>query len=418
MTAHIKFPINIVDAKGSYALELLFGSKNIPIKLLIDTGSSTLVINSKLYSVVDDSNAETTQLAQCITYGKGGWAGPVIKSSITYSNGIKEYIVDDGFFSMVSNKKNDTFLGLDGIIGLAYHHLNKGFNLSEYYNVSKSKNNKTYPWKFTKKINDEGINLFKKFLNNYPEKDITPNFTAFEKDHISMNKFTLLTHRSIIYVPTTNMTQIEKQNEELNKGYFIIGDILENDKDFSRTNSIKVMHDAYYNTNLLSVRVANFKEIKAPLLEETYISSFFSNSIIDSGSSYLMLQKDIYNYVIESFKKTNPKLLSFINNFKISQLHKTPYFPENLDLKVWPNIYFTFQGLDNKVVTLCCRPDHYWQLHAFSPNQAFFTLLNQIEKWPNQSIIGLPIISSYLCTFDRSTGVNGTIKFAEKIRDS
>lgn len=415
MKTHIKFPINIARSQGAYALELLIGSENVPVKLLIDTGSSTLAFNTSDYSVDKDQNLTTSQIAQCVTYGKGGWAGPVMTSQVTYSDGTDQFVINDAYFSITYDVKDNNFLGLDGILGLAYHHLNKGYHLEEYYSANQNAQAATFPWTFSEKIEKNGLIPFKKFLCQYPEKDITPDFTAFEEQNIALNKFALLTHRSIVYVPKKNMSLAQKENEPLNQGYFIIGDV-EQEKDLYSgiTKDIKVVHDAYYNTHLLSVRVEGFDAFKAPELDVSHIHSFFSNAIIDSGSSYLMLEKNIYNYIINCFKSINPKLLSYIDAFKQSQLNKTNYSPKNLDLTEWPNLYFTFEGMNHKEEALCCPPDHYWQLHALEPDQAFFTLLNQIEKWPNQSVIGLPIISSYLCIFDRSDGNNGVIKFADK----
>ena len=128
-----------------------------------------------------------------------------------------------------------------------------------------------------------------------------------------------------------------------------------------------------------------------------------------------MLQNKLYQYFMDCLKKTNPKLLDFIDAFNQAQTTGTPYISSELNLSDWPNLYFTFAGANDEPVTLCCPPDHYWQLNATMPNRAFFTLLKQIPNWPNQSVIGLPLISSYLCIFDRSVGSDGIIKFANKV---
>ena len=416
MKKTIKFPINIAPAQGGYALELEIGSQKTTVQLLIDTGSSTIAFKSTNYSPQEDTAVSYSQYAQCVTYGKGGWAGPVLHSEITYTNGSDSFEVSNAPFAIVSNVQAQSFLGLDGILGLAYHHLNKAHELTEYYKDKGQVDGKTYAWTFTDEVNKNGIPAFKNFLNKYPEKDITPIFTAYEQQYSSLHQFSLLTHRSIVYVPNENMTEEQKANEPLNQGQFIIGDV-EQDKKLcvGETQDIKVLHDAYYNTNLLSIQVEGFDAITAPALEDAKIHSFFTNSIIDSGSSYLMLQNQLYQYVIDSLNKINPKLKSFIDAFNQAQKTAQPYMPADLDLSEWPNLYFTFEGSNGKPIRLCCKPDHYWQLDALAPNRVFFTLLNQISKWPNQSVIGLPLISSYLCIFDRSSGACGVIKFAEKL---
>jgi hypothetical protein len=415
MKKTIKFPINIAPAQGGYALELEIGSQKKVVQLLIDTGSSTIAFNSENYSPEEDTAVSYSQFAQCVTYGKGGWAGPVLHTEITYANGTDSFELDKAPFAIVSNIQEQSFLGLDGILGLAYHHLNDAHELSEYYKDKGQADGKTYAWTFTDEVNKNGMPAFKKFLNKYPEKDITPIFTAFEQQYSSLHQFALLTHRSVVYVPTENMTEQQKENEPLNQGHFIIGDV-EQDKELCNgvTQDIKVLHDAYYNTNLLSIQVEGFDSVTAPPLEETKTHSYFTNSIIDSGSSYLMLQNLLYQYVIDSLNKINSKLVPFIDGFNQAMQNGKPYMPTDLDLNGWPNLYFTFEGADGKPIKLCCSPDHYWQLHAGVPDRVFFTLLKQIKDWPNQSVIGLPLISSYLCIFDRSAGTDGVIKFAKK----
>ncbi len=415
MKKTIKFPINIAPAQGGYALELEIGSQKKTVQLLIDTGSSTIAFNSPNYSPEEDSAVSYSQYAQCVTYGKGGWAGPVLHTEIGYANGTDCFVVSNAPFAIVSNIEEQSFLGLDGILGLAYHHLNQSHDLSEYYKDKGQADEKTYTWTFTEEVKKNGIPAFKSFLNKYPETDITPIFTAFEQQYNSLHQFSLLTHRAIVYVPDDNMTQTQKESEPLNQGHFIIGDIHQDEEfDTELTQDIKVLHDAYYNTNLLSIRVEGFDAISAPPLDKKHRHSFFTNAIIDSGSSYLMLQNHLYQYFVDSLNKMNPKLVAFIDAFNQAMKSGKPYMPKNLNLEEWPNLYFTFEGVSGEPVTLCCQPDHYWQLHAVSPNRAFFTVLKQIKKWPDQSVIGLPLMSSYLCIFDRSAGSDGVIKFAKK----
>ena len=419
MKKTIKFPINIAPAQGGYALELEIGSLNKKVHLLIDTGSSSIAFKSEEYCPKEDQAVKYSQFAQCVTYGKGGWAGPVLHTNITYTNGTDSFEVKNAPFAIVSNLQDQSFLGLDGILGLAYHHLNQAHDLSDYYKDKGLTNDNTFPWIFSNEIIKNGFPAFKHVLNQYPEKDITPIFTAFEQDYTSLHQFALLTHRAIVYVPSDNMNQEQKNNEALNQGLFIIGDT-EKDKEICNgtTQDIKVLHDAYYNTNLLSFQVDGFKEIIAPRLENQYNDSFFTNSIIDSGSSYLMLQNQLYQYFIDSLNKINPKLVKFVNEFNQKLQSNTPYTPSDLNLEEWPKIYFTFEGADGNPIELCVNPDHYWQLHAGTPNRVFFTLLKQISGWPNQTVMGLPLISSYLCIFDRSAGTQGVIKFAQKVDNS
>ncbi len=131
-----------------------------------------------------------------------------------------------------------------------------------------------------------------------------------------------------------------------------------------------------------------------------------------------MLQNKLYDYIIDSLNKINPKFVEFIDKFNQAQKAGKPFISTELNLSEWPDLFFTFEGVNDEPVTLCCKPDHYWQINAGMPNRVFFTILQQISGWPDQTVFGLPLISSYLCIFDRSTGPDGIIKFSKKVKQS
>lgn len=416
MKNSVQFPINIAPSQGAYSINLLVGSQQQTVELLIDTGSSTITFKESHYQPHLDQHKKLTAYAQCVTYGKGGWAGPVLKSTITYSNGVDSFDITDAPFALVEDQLTDSFLGLDGIFGLAYHHINRAYDLTDFLKEHDQKAH-TYPWQFSQTISEKGIKPFKQFLRNHPEKDVKPIFTAFEEQFVNINMFSLLTHRAIAYVPKHNMSLDDKKKEPLNQGLFIVGHI-DHDKndDDGYSKNIKVLHDAYYNTNLLSVQVEGFESFSAPRLDKKHIKTSFTNAIIDSGSSYLMLQADIYQYILDCFKSINPEFITHISAFNDSQKSGKAYKPDDINLASWPTLYFTFEGSTEPDVTVSCPATHYWQTDAISPNQCFFTLLKQIPHWPDQSVIGLPLMSYYLCIFDRSAGVDGmgVIKFVNK----
>ena len=64
-------------------------------------------------------------------------------------------------------------------------------------------------------------------------------------------------------------------------------------------------------------------------------------------------------------------------------------------------------------ICLCIPPEHYWQIHAPEPEMASFKMLST-PNWPNQSILGLPLLNNYYTIFDRENGDKGVIQFATK----
>ena len=82
MTTILRLPITNVFAKGDYSATLHLGSEQSPVNLLLDTGSSTLVVKEENYQGKLDKNLTATATVQEVNYGVGGWNGPVIHTSI------------------------------------------------------------------------------------------------------------------------------------------------------------------------------------------------------------------------------------------------------------------------------------------------------------------------------------------------
>jgi hypothetical protein len=416
----IKLPINIAQAQGGYSLKLTLGSENKEVLVVLDTGSSTLAIKKDSYQPETDQHLTATTYAQDVTYGKGGWAGPVIHTEIGLT-----HIVDDEHhdlnlkqapMAVMFDEPKDNFNSVDGIFGLAYHHLNRGYDLKSHLIEKKIEPQSTYPWTFEIEDTATGISQFKSFLKSFPEQDITPFFTELEEKGVIANKFGLLTHRAVSHANKSSDLQQQIQ-DPLNQGYFIIGDAHHSDHDdhhHGDWQTAAVLHDAYYNTQLLSVRVEGFDTFQAPELEQKHLKTAFTNCIVDSGSSFIMLQSDIYHYVMNCFKSINPEFLSCIEDFNACFAKQKPYKPESFDIKNWPIIHFELQGTGKDPIQLSIDVNNYWQNNATSPDQLFFAILNQIPNWPNQSILGLPLMNNYFCVFDRSDGELGSIHFAKK----
>ena len=400
----ITLPINISLAVGAYTTKIWVGSEQIKVNVIIDTGSSTLAINSDKYNPCKDQTLKTTSFAQSVVYGLGGWAGPVIHSQVELNHD-QELILEDAPLALALDSQPNSFQQADGIWGLAYHHLNKSYDVSQYLNQQKPPLNSTYPWPFHNQISTTSVAAFKKYLRQFNEQDITPLFTAFEENKITTNQFALSTHRSIVYVPRDGLTQEEIANEQLNQGEFIIGAKVPD----SPASSLKVVHDAYYNTELLSCQVDGFPSYTAPPLQSEKINNFFSNAIIDSGCSFLVLQKSIYTYVMDCLKQINKNFPHQVQKAQTAFKTDKSYLNPNIELNKWPDISLNFSGNNDEPVKLLIPPTCYWQQHAQKPGNWMFMLMNQLPQWPDQTICGLPLINNYYCVFDRSNTKNGMI---------
>ena len=483
MTEILKLPINNVYAKGDYTVTMYLGSEKAPVKLLLDTGSSTLVVKADSYQPENDKNLVASAIAQEVTYGIGGWSGPVIYSNINVhehcpsshsANNLAtkpSVTLNHTPVALVSStKQQQTFAEGDGILGLAYHHLNKGFNLTGYFTEHNISPAITYPWPFSPpdaEINNtasttdknlapssDDLKAFKHFLWQYPEHDITPYFTELAEHKLVANKFAFYSKRSSVYVneqhKALNVANASKAQlaplSQLpeNQGFLIMGggeeqtDLYQGD-----FQNVKVAHDVYYNVTLDSVQVADNAAIAAAPLEQSRLKSYFTNAIIDTGAAAIVLTAEIYQQVINDLVAVEPSFAALLSPFKDYNAQYTGIDASLIELEKWPTLYFTFiaeakSDINNEadtgagesstntstndhnnnssnekpLIKLACTPETYWQLNTPSYGKACFKLLSQLPQWPNQSIIGLPLLNNYYVVFDRSEDKTGVIKFA------
>ena len=406
----LTLPINLALGLGAYTTKLYIGSEQIAVDVMLDTGSSTLAINLEKYRPENDQHLQTTTYAQDVVYGSGGWAGPVLRSHIELDHD-QHFVLNDAPFAITADSQQANFQQADGIWGLAYHHLNKAYDVSEYLNQQEPALAASHPWPFKVADDPQGIKAFRTYLHQFPEHDITPLFTDFEDNHIVPNRFSLITHRSIEYVPQANMDLTAREQEALNQGTFIIGGALP----ARPKKTIKVVHDAYYNTHLLGCQVAGFGFCAAPPLDEKHLKSFFSNAIIDSGCSFLVLQKTLFTYFMDCLEQINASFKTMAEDATQAFQHGQDYQPAELQPAQWPDLILTFQGVDGEPVQLRVSPSCYWQNHAQRPGNWMFMIMNQLPQWPEQTLCGLPLINQYHCVFDRSEQNLGVIHWLEPV---
>lgn len=439
MTKVLRMPTTNVFGQGDYSVTLHLGSEKSPVNLLLDTGSSTLVVKSTSYQAALDKKLTASTAVQEVNYGVGGWNGPVIYTSInihehchhsTHPQNIAKspsMNLNDAPVALVhSAKQSKTFGAADGILGLAYHHLNKSFDFSDYFTEHKIEPALSYPWPFSDEVSED-LASFKKLMWKYPEHDVTPYFTLLEDQQISANKFAFYSKRSAIHINETNSNKKSKTpaaelaKDPLNKGFFILGGGEEqNDLYQGEFQSITVEHDIYYNVTLKSVQVGTSKPITAAPLDQKHCKGYFTNAIIDSGAGGIVLTADIYQQVINDLITYNANFAPCLAPFKEMSAQLTGIDVGELTLSEWPTLYFNFVSETatttsaEKIVQLACTPQTYWQINTPNYNKACLRLLSQLPQWPNQSIIGLPLLNNYYVVFDRSKDTTGVVKFAKQ----
>ena len=397
----IRIPINNVKGGGDYTGEIRVGSQGAVANVILDTGSSTLAVIPRVYKVAEDKNVTLTSFAQLVTYGTGGWSGPVLQTTLSMGSGGNQASVDT--YIAIADEQLPHNLGpADGILGLAFNSLNAAYDLTAYLTSHNVNPPVTYPWLFPVRTSAAALQQVEQFLARLTEIDLTPYFTALETANVTRNIFAFYTLRS-----TPNMASGNPATDPLNNGIFVLGGGLDQtDLYTGQPLNVAVLDDLYYNTNLKAVQVGNAAPVGVNPLPASQAKSLGSNSIVDSGTNSLVLAQDVYDAVISGLGSLSANFATLVreatSNGAVPQ--------SNLNLRNWPDIKFVMQGADGSDVTLICAPATYWQTDAYQAGYAAFQI-NNGGNFP-LSILGLPLFNNYYTVFDRTQNPYGTINFA------
>jgi nucleoside phosphorylase len=411
-TKVLRVDITNVYCGSDYTAQLGIGAGGAKANLILDTGSSTLAVEPSAYSGAGDSALKPSTLLQLVTYGTGGWAGPLINTVVTIQASSSQVALPGCPVAITSVQEQGNFQGVDGILGLAYNGLNDAWDFQAY--LAKNDKTATYPWSF-------GTNWtafeygFRSLLQTAAAQETypPPYFDQIETAGIVANTFAFYTRRSFVSLSTGDTTAAALNNP-LNKGIFVLGGGQNETDLFEGTFlTVQVVHDLYYNTNLKSVRVDGSPVHTAAPLQQSWRQSAVSNSIVDSGTSNLSLAADVYKAILQGLQQKDPAFAH-----AIQAAAQDGISTESLDLTKWPNIYFTLEGVNGEAVELAVAPQTYWQTDFPAAGKAVFQISGPLddgsgEEPPNQSILGLPLLNNYYTVFDRSADVNGVILFAK-----
>ena len=397
----IRIPINNVKGGGDYTGEISVGSQGTVANVILDTGSSTLAVVPRVYKIADDKNVTFTSYAQLVTYGTGGWSGPVLETTLSMGSGDNHASVKT-YIAIADDQLPNNLGPADGILGLAFNALNSAYDLTAYLTSNNVNPPYTYPWLFPVKTSASALQQVEQFLARMTEIDLTPYFTALESADVTRNIFAFYTLRS-----TPNMASANPETDWLNNGIFVLGGGLDQtDLYQGQPLNVAVLNDLYYNTNLKAVQVGNAHPVPAAPLPASQAKTLVSNSIVDSGTNSLVLAPDVYQAVISGLGSLSTDFATLV-----SEATSNGYVPQaSLNLSNWPNISFVMQGADGNDVTLTCSPTTYWQTDAPQAGSAMFQI-NNGGNFP-VSILGLPLFNNYYTVFDRTQNPYGTINFA------
>jgi hypothetical protein len=413
----LQLRINLAYAKGAYTAEIELGSERRSAQVLLDTGSSSLAVLSHVYDASRDAHLQGTALAQRVQYGQGEWAGPVLRSAVAFGIGEHARRIDDGMFALIETTATH-FRDADGILGLAFQGLDHARDLSGYLSAQGQSPQLTWPWPFDVS-SDAGREAFAAVLREQPRAAIAPLFNALEQEGVVNDKFALLVRRALVHVLDDGDSTAALAADPLNRGVLVLGGGEECRELYQgRMQDIRILHELYYNANLIAVQVGDRERIPAPPLQPEYQKSYASNAIIDSGCSFIILEQSIYDAVIAAIAGYDERFVELIERFR-SAMGDQQGLPNNaIDTRRWPDIHFYLEAPDGGETRLTCNAAHYWQRNALRAGQSWFLLMGQLPDWPKQSILGLPLMSGRYCIFDRRGDALGVVRMAEASADA
>jgi hypothetical protein len=415
-TQPLQLLINLAYAKGAYTAAIEIGSERRSAQVLLDTGSSSLAVLSHVYDASRDAHLQGTALAQRVQYGQGEWAGPVLRSALGFGTGAHARRIDDGMFALIETTATH-FRDADGILGLAFQGLDYARDLSGYFSAQ-GQSPQTWPWPFDV-TSDAGRAAFDAMLREQPRASIAPLFNALEQEGVVNDKFALLIRRALVHVLDDTASIAALAADPLNRGVLVLGGGEECRELYSgRMHDIRILHELYYNANLIAVQVGDQPRIPAPPLQPEYQKRYASNAIIDSGCSFIVLEQSVYDAVIGGIAACDARFADLIDRFQKAMVDRQGLPNNSIDTRRWPDLHFYLESPDGNETKVTCNAAHYWQRNALRAGQSWFLLMGQLPDWPRQSILGLPLMSGRYCIFDRRGDALGVVRMAEASADT
>jgi hypothetical protein len=386
MPEPVRLPISNVLTGGTYTAPLVVGAGAVRLNMLLDTGSSTLAVDGGYYDPGSDGDAQTTRYLQATHYGSTSFAGAVVRTNVTLApgGGAPSVTLAGVNLAVTYGGRRQSFNQAQGIFGLAYQALNNAYLMP------------ADTWQ--NQYDADQVNLGQ-------EADLAPYFDQLTQAGLIGNQFAFLVKRAMASAALDDASA-----DSLNQGIFVLGGGADcTDLYAGEFVPVAVVHEQYYNTNLLSVQVGSQPAINvAPVAPGRAAAS---NSIVDSGTNTLLLDQDLYDRIIAAFKAIRSDFAHALTDYAVNRGQTCDQAA--LVLADWPELLFGLQGRDRGTVVLSVAPADYWQFDAGTKGQAAAVLCGDGGMLGGQSILGLPLFCSRFVVFDRSASSgHGAILFA------
>src|SRR5215469_11470196 len=360
---------------GDYTGQIFVGPQGRSMNVILDTGSSALALDGHKY-VPDLANGDkSTQFAQTDSYGDGSsWTGAVIQTELIVGSASNVITLNNGNAAIAYTRSANMFRSADGILGLAYAPLDDAFTMPR----------DTWRHKYTSTQVRAGQG-----------GSIQPYLTQLAGQSVTSDIISFVTHRSFIHAGGGDA------DDPLNNGIMVIGGgYNETDLFTGNFQSVTVLSDDWYSTNLKAIIVGNSDPIAARLQGPMGMPS---NSIIDSGTNSLNISPQTLQAMISKFSAQQQELLNQ------SVMGGNLVSVADLDLGSWPTLTFVMQG-EAGDVSLQVPPSNYWQVDTEQVGAAMAAITSGED---GLVILGLPLMNGYFTVFDgEADGGKGVVAFA------
>ena len=403
MPAAIEIPTTLAHARGGYTATARFGEHGDPAQLILDTGSSTLVVRPQAYAAARDGHLAATPWVQEIRYGGGAWAGPVLKSRLAFGHGHHARVIDDALFACCET--DDTlFQGADGLWGLAYRDLDPAWDVSPLMGQQGHAPPLSWPWPY-----DQGhaldLGRFQDFLHQQPRTHLQPAFTALEEEGVLRNRFALSIGRALAHVTHDNPSVAALEADPLNRGALVLGGGAEQQHLYrGGFQDIRIVHDLYYNANLRAVRVGSGDPIPVPPLDASRVASMGSNALLDTGCSFLVFEAGTYAAIMAALARHDPRHPDVVEQSQRAFQAGNGLPQHAIEPRHWPDLHLVFEAPDGGDTSLRITASQYWPRNALRPGQTLCLLAPPLAHFGGQSILGLPLFAGRYAIFDRDQG--------------
>lgn len=413
MPAAIEIPTTLAFAKGAYTAPVYFGARGVCANLVLDTGSSSLAVRSRIYDPDQDADSRTTSLVQEINYGGGAWAGPIVRSKLRFGHGHHERSVPNAPFGIIESEAQ-VLREADGIWGLAYRDLNPAYNVAPLLASQGCESDLSWPWPFPRG-HELDLSRLRTCLLSQPRVHLEPAFTALEGMGIVRNRFAMAIGRAVAHAGEDASRPFFASSETLNQGTLVLGGGHEMQHLYQGAfRQVRVLHDHYYNVNLRAIRVGTGQSIPVPPLPGSERETRYSNALVDTGSSFLVLDMPVYEAVLAALAGCDPEFPALAARARQALINDEGVPNHLIDVRHWPDLHLTLETPDGGDTDFCVPASHYWPQSALKAGQSLCLLMPQLPHFRGQNILGLPLMAGQYVVFERDEGVDGRIGFANR----